>query len=123
MCETMSDVVRMINGLPIERLPLGNGSFLWRAVERKPPTEMQHFDDRSGETLTTVTHHDPKLIWSDSINVEAIRARYAHVRFRELNPYEPDSEHDEYEQLLKISTYFAAKFAAQFHIKPREPIG
>jgi hypothetical protein len=34
----------------------------------------------------------------------------------------PDPEHDEYEQLLKVSTYFAAKFAAQFKIEPRKPL-
>jgi hypothetical protein len=118
----MNHDVRCIRGLVIER-HWANGSILWQAVERKPPTETQSYDERTGEKIVMIMHHDPRVTWSDSLDLEAVRARYAHIRFRELNPYEPDPEHDEYEQLLNISTFFAAKFAAQFKIKSREPIG
>jgi hypothetical protein len=121
--EEMSSESRVIDGMVIARHPLRTGGFLWQSIEQKPPIESQSYDDKTGQMLTRIEYFDPRVIWSGSNDPEATRARYGHVRFRDFNPYDPDPEHDEYEKLLEVSTYFAAKFAAQFKIKPRQPIG
>jgi hypothetical protein len=114
---------RQINGMAIDKYTTRNGGVFWQSIRRTPPTENTSFNRETGETVTVITHGDAELVWSGSIDPHLTRARYDHVRFRDFNPYDPDPEHDEYEQLLKVSEWFAAKFAAQFKIRPREPIG
>jgi hypothetical protein len=112
-----------IDGMLVAKYVMRNGGILWQSIRQPPPIESTSFNKETGETVTVIVHGDREIIWSGAMDPDATRAQHAHVRFRSFHGYEPDPEHDEFERLLQVSDWFAAKFAAQFKIKPREPIG
>jgi hypothetical protein len=117
------DQSRTINGLDLERDRLRDGSILWRSIQRFDPIKSNHYDERTGMSVAVIEYRDPRILWQGEVSVTAARRRFEHVRLQPFSQWGPDAEHDEYEELLKVSTYFAAKFAAQFKIRPRDPIG
>jgi hypothetical protein len=117
------DVVRKVSGLVVEKHKLRDGSILWRSVERPPPIEQASYDEKTGQTVVNTVYQDERVVWQGSVSPAEARARFQNVRLQPFSQWAPDAEHDEFERLCEVSEFFAAKFAAQFKIQARAPIG
>jgi hypothetical protein len=123
-----SDVVRVINGMTITRYSR-NGVTIWRSVERRPPVEIKAYDKRAGETVTTV-YQDERILWQGSLDLNADRGRFAHIRLIEFDARPPSPLHDQLERAkaagfseLAEAFELAAKVKARDSIRGRFPLG
>lgn len=115
---------RVIHGRELQRSHMPGGAILWEQAEIIPERTEKRPTGRGAVTTTVVKIPAKRVVlWKKGINpADEARVMKESFHWRKFDRSEADPEHDEFDALLKVSTFFAAKFAAQFKIKPRKPL-